>query len=421
MSEDPDGTPSLFVDRFFRTKWGEIVAALTRRFGTEKLDDVENAVQSAMLKALDTWQLNGIPDNPGGWIYTAARNSLLDGLRSATLARNRRDQVAGALYEADGAAPDWLGPLDDEVIEMIFVCCHPALNTRDSVLLTLRLVCGLGIREIAAATYHSYEAVRKSLTRTKAHIRGRGIPLAMPGRAEQAARTSRVLQVLYLLFNEGYSPRGGNDPIRRDLCQEAQRLCGLLGRSHLAQDGRVWALAALMAFQISRFGERIDENGLPKLLSRQDRSRWDGQQIRHGFSCLDRSMAAPARSTYHLEAAIAACHAIAPDYEATDWRRVLEFYDDLLALAPSPAVELNRAVAVMMVEGVAAGLALLETLKDREVLENDYLLPAVFADFHARAGQCAQAEICYRQALDMVANRSIRALLREQLGAINQA
>lgn len=421
MSEGPDGTPSLFVDRFFRTKWGEIVAALTRRFGTERLDDVENAVQSAMLKALDTWQLNGIPNNPGGWIYTAARNSLLDGLRVATLARNRRDQIAEALYDADGAAPDWLGPLDDEVIEMIFVCCHPALNTRDSVLLTLRLVCGLGIQEIAAATYLSYEAVRKSLTRTKANIRKRGISLAMPDHTEQTARTSRVLQVLYLLFNEGYSPRGGDEPIRRDLCQEAQRLCDLLSRSRHADDGRVWALGGLMAFQVSRFGERIDANGLPKLLSRQDRSRWDREQIRHGFSCLDRSMASPMRSTYHLEAAIAACHAIAPDYDSTDWRRVLEFYDDLLALAPSPAVELNRAIAVMMVEGLAAGIALLETLKESKALKNDYLLPAVLADFHARAGQHDEAEACYRQALDMVGNGAIRALLQEQLGAIHQA
>ncbi len=412
-----EASVKLFVDAFFREKWRDIIVVLTRRFGPHHLDDIENAVQTAMVRALDTWPLAGIPENPGGWIFTVAKNQMLDRFRKAKLAADSVPALTDMLYSSAGDPPDWAGPLEDDTLRMILVCCHPRLTARESIAITLRLICGLGTHDIAGALMIGDAAARKLLYRTKEKIRERRFPFELPETDEQAARLDRVLQIVYLLFNEGYAARTGDDLTRSDLCAEAQRLTDLLLRSQMAQEGRVWALAALMAFQASRLPARVDGEGRLLRLQEQDRSRWDRRQIALGFDLLDQSMASSARSRYHLEAAIAACHAAAETYDDTDWRRIRDFYDDLMTVAPSPVVELNRSVAVMMTEGPSAGLNVLRSLEDAPALKDSYLLPALQGDFEVRAGRPDLAARHYRAALDKSENSPVRAFLADQISA----
>lgn len=412
-----EASVKLFVDAFFREKWRDVIVVLTRRFGPQHLDDIENAVQTAMVRALDTWPLAGIPDNPGGWIFTVAKNHMLDRLRKAKLAAESVPAVTDRLYSDESDTPEWAGPLEDDTLRMILVCCHPRLTARESIAITLRLICGLGTHDVAGGLLIADAAARKLLYRTKEKIRGSRFSFELPEPDEQAARLDRVLQIVYLLFNEGYAARTGDDLTRNDLCAEAQRLADLLLRSQMAQEGRVWALAALMAFQASRLPARVDGEGRLLRLQEQDRSRWDRRQIALGFRFLDQSMSGESRSRYHIEAAIAACHAAASTYDDTDWRRIRGFYDDLMTVAPSPVVELNRSVAVMMTEGPAAGLNVLQTLEDAPALRDSYLLPALQGDFEARAGRPDVAAAYYRTALDKSENSPVRAFLADQISA----
>jgi len=412
-----EASVKLFVDAFFREKWRDVIVVLTRRFGPQHLDDIENAVQTAMVRALDTWPLAGIPDNPGGWIFTVAKNHMLDRLRKAKLAAESVPAVTDRLYSDESDTPEWAGPLEDDTLRMVLVCCHPRLTARESIAITLRLICGLGTHDVAGALLIGDAAARKLLYRTKEKIRRRRFSFELPEPDEQAARLDRVLQIVYLLFNEGYAARTGDDLTRNDLCAEAQRLADLLLRSQMAQEGRVWALAALMAFQASRLPARVDAAGRLLRLQEQDRSRWDRRQIALGFSFLDQSMTGEARSRYHIEAAIAACHAAAACYDDTDWQRIRDFYDDLMDLTPSPVVELNRSVAVMMTDGPAAGLAILRRLDGAPALRDSYLLPALQGDFESRAGRPDVAAAYYRTALDKSENSPVRAFLADQINA----
>ncbi len=410
-----DEPARLFVDHFFRQKWRETIVILTRRFGTQHLEEVENAVQSAMLKALDRWTLSGVPSNPGGWIFTAAKNELIDKFRQSAVRAGHANTVEEALY-SDGAGPDfWAGPLEDDVLSMILVCCHPQLRARESVVITLRLVCGLGIHEIGAAVFAKDEAVRKILTRTKAKIRDTSIPFEHPPRAEHSARLDRVLRIVYLLFNEGYASSIGVRLVSPELCAEAERLIKLLLDSHVSDRGDVWALAALMSFQASRLQARADKDGRLLRLAEQDRSLWDGGKIARGFHCLDRSMRSNETSKYHLEAAIAACYAAAPSYEQTDWCQILSFYDDLMTISPSPIVVLNRSVPLVMVKGPDAGIAILESLEREGALARYHLLPALMADYHQRAGRSKLAKAYFKKAADLSQTAPVRQFLLDRI------
>ena len=415
-----------FVERFYREKWREVVLVLTRRFGTGALHDIESAVQTAMVKALEAWPQDGLPVNPGGWILTVARNSLIDRVRHGALTRDKRPQVEAALYATgedhrSNDGPLWAGPMEDEVLKMILVCCHPRLGARESAAITLRLVCGLGVPEIARSLLTSDTALTKLLSRAKARIRERPIPFDLPAEGELTARLDRALQVLYLLFNEGYAAQVGELATRGELCREAQRLVGLLLESRMAEQSRVWALAALMAFQGARLPARVGADGQLLRLAEQDRGLWDQDGLALGFTFLERSMRGNERSRYHLEAAIAACHAVAPSYEATDWPAILGFYDDLMALAPSPVVALNRAVAVLMVEGPAPAIAILEELEAAGGLARNHLLPALLGDFHRRAGQAERAADYYRRALALTGNAPQRQFLETQMAGCSIA
>lgn len=403
-------TPERMAAHLFRDRWRDVIATLARQFGGGRLADIEDAVQGAFLKALDRWSLEGPPANPGGWIYTVARNALLDRIRA------ERGHAGDAALDALPAAPPddgaWVGALADNVLRMILVCTHPRLTPRESLAVTLRLVCGLGEHELANALLLSDAAARKLLTRTRDRMRALGLSMDPPDREGRAARLGRVLQIVYLLFNEGYSAHTGDAPVRAELCREAERLLDLLVTTEAAADGRVWALAALVAFQGARLPARAGPDGRLLRLAEQDRRLWDRGRVARGFACLDRSLASERRSRYHLEAAIAACHAMAPTYEDTDWPRILALYDDLLALVPSPVVALNRAVALAMVEGAVAGLAALDALDGD--LGSSYLLPAVRAELLGRAGREAEAQGQYERALGLSRNGAVQRFLDDR-------
>lgn len=406
------------AEHLFRDRWRDVIAALARRFGSGRLEEIEDAVQGAFLKALDRWALGGVPENPGGWIYTVARNALLDRLRREGRAVPIDGWELPETAERDEEAP-WVGPLADDVLRMVLVCAHPRLKPRESLAVTLRLVCGLGLHEIASALLIGDEAAHKLLTRTKAKIREARLPLDPPDRSEQARRLDRVLQLVYLLFNEGYSAHTGEELLRPELCREAERLLDLLLESEAAEDGRVWALAALVAFQGSRLPARVAEDGRPRRLGEQDRTLWDRGRIARGFAFLERSIEDCRRSRYHLEAAIAACHAAAPSYEETDWPRILELYDDLSALVPSSIVALNRAVALSMVRGPEAAIMELERLGSDRSLAHSYLLPTVLGDVCRRAGRQGEAATHYSRARRLARNGSVRRFIEDRLADIS--
>lgn len=406
------------LDGVYRDHWRNLTLVLARRFGTANLDLIESALQAASVKAIDAWPFQGLPGNPAGWLLQVARNQVIDTLRRRAMQAGKAAAVAEQLYADVAVEPVSPDPLDDDALTMMFVCCHPDLKPRESIALTLQVICGLRTREIARAMLTGDEALRKTITRTKAKIRDKAIPFETPPRTDLAARLDRVLQIVYLLFNEGYTAHVGDNLVRRDLCNEALRIASLILASNLPDKGRVYALAALMAFQAARLPARIDADGRLLRLAEQDRTLWDRDLIARGMTCLERSMTGTERSGYHLQAAIAACHAAAPSYDATDWPRIRAFYDDLRVLTPSPVVELNRAVAVAMTDSPAAGLAILDRLDAEDALPGEHLLPSLQADFHRRLGDAEAAGRYYRRALDQVQNVQQRRFLLRQIDTV---
>ncbi|MEQ8395578.1 DUF6596 domain-containing protein [Thalassobaculum sp.] len=408
--------PKVLVEHFFRQQWTMAIAGLAAQFGPARLDDIENAVSGAMVKAVERWAISGVPDNPGGWIYQVARNILRDGMRRRQIHATNERHVVDALYaEADRNEPVSSDPLNDDVLKLMFVCCDPGISLRDSIVLTLRVVCGLGFEEIASGLCMASEAVRKSLFRCKQGLAKRGIPLDLPRPGELGERLGDVLQIVYLVFNAGYYATGGKSLIRDDLCREAERLMHLLQHSQFASDGRVWALSALLAFQASRLSARVDPSGRILLLSEQDRGEWNRESIGRGFSYLRRSMAQSQSSQYHLEAAIAACHASADSYQATDWQRILGYYDALLERTDSPVVRLNRAVAVMELRGAADALPVLGEIEGDPHFRHSFLLPSVMAECHRRLGNQVQATAYWAKAVALAPNRVAAEFLTERL------
>ena len=399
-------------DQHYRSMW----VVLTRRFGPTLVDDIEEALQVAAERALNRWPDDGIPDHAPGWLVTTARNHLLDRLRHRSVAEHyAAEQSVDAAVEGDL----WEEPLEDDVVRMMLVCAHPDLTARESTVITMRIICNLSVPEIARGLLSTEAAVKKQLTRAKARIRDLNMSFEAPAGDALEARIDRVLQCIYLLFNEGYLALRGENLVRQDLCREAQRLVELLLASDITSKGKVWALAALLAFQASRAGARVDADGQLVRLADQSRAAWDTQQIAFGMQCLARAMGSQVRSRYHLEAGIAACHAAAPDYESTDWVQIREYYDDLASLVPSPIVDLNRAVAICMTDGAEAAISCLEHLESAGELSDNYLLYALLGDFHVKLGDLDRARRYYRQAHALVHSEPVHDFLLGQLEQLN--
>lgn len=416
----PDERVRALVARVFRQEYARVVASLLRM--TRDVDAAEEIVQEAFEQALAHWPAGGLPDRPGAWLLTTARRRALDRLRRA----RRLDARAGALaYEATVGArdevPDVTDPesIPDDRLRLIFTCCHPGLPADGRVALTLRLVGGLTTAEIARAFLVPEATIAQRIVRAKRTIRDRNLPYEVPEGDELTARLPAVLAVLYLIFNEGYAAHSGGALVRQELCDEAIRLGGMLAEL-MPGEPEVQGLLALMDLQASRAAARTDAGGDLVLLADQDRTRWDGARIARGLARLDGAGPLDRAGPYQLQAAIAACHARAPSWETTDWPRIVALYGALAAAAPSPVVELNRAVAIGLAEGPEAGLAALERLDDAALGAYQHL-PAARADFLRRLGRWTEAAAAYRRALALADNASERRFLAARLAACEAA
>ncbi|HET6948912.1 MAG TPA: sigma-70 family RNA polymerase sigma factor [Acidimicrobiales bacterium] len=404
------------VERAFREESGRALATLARMLGD--LGAAEDAVQEAFVEAVRTWPARGIPDRPGAWITTTARNRALDRARRE-VDRGARERSApwapspGAAHPAPGDEPE-VHPVDDDQLRLVFTCCHPALAPEAQVGLTLRLVCGLQTAEIARAFLQPELTVYQRLSRAKAKIRASAIPFRVPPDHLLPERVPPVLACIYLVFSEGYAATAGDALVRHELCDEAVRLARLVVQL-MPDEPEARGLLALVLLQDSRRAARLSAAGDLVLLEDQDRTRWDRGRIAEGLDQLDRAWRAGAPGPYRLQAAIAAEHARAPSWPATAWDRIAGLYAALARVAPSPVVELNRAVAVSFADGPEAGLALLDAVSADPRLSRGHHLPAARADILRRLARREEAAAAYREALERARTRPERSFLARRL------
>jgi RNA polymerase sigma factor (sigma-70 family) len=406
------------IDAVWRIESAKLIAGLARIVRDVGL--AEDLAQDALVAALETWPESGVPDNPGAWLMATAKHRAIDNLRRAATLERKQLELVRELEVALATEQRTLEVDDvgDDLLRLVFTCCHPVLSTEARIALTLRLLGGLTTPEIARAFLVSEGTVAQRIVRAKRTLAEAHVPFEVPSGAELAPRLASVLEVIYLIFNEGYSATAGDDWTRQDLCDEALRLGRVL--AELApREPEVHGLVALMEIQASRLRARTSPRGKPVLLLDQDRARWDRLLIRRGLAALERAeRAGGGFGPYTLQAAIAACHARARTAEQTDWPRIAALYDALSQLAPSPVVELNRAVAVAMAFGPQAGLDIVDALRDEPALQSYHLLPSVRGDLLAKLGRTEEARAEFRRAAELTRNERERAMLLERAAAL---
>ena len=412
------------VDHLFRHKAGQMISSLTRYLGVENLELVEDIVQEALLKALQHWPYHGIPENPGGWLWHTAKNRALDTLRREARFQKRlqgeirlieMEQVHSGQGRGTTGPDKDAHPFEDDQLSMMFIGCHPSLSREVQIALVLNTVSGFSAAEIARAFLVSEATLAQRLVRAKARLRTTNARFELPETGSLTERLDAVLDVLYLLFNEGYQAHTGERLLREELCLEAIHLCRLLVNHLPEKSPRAHALLALMLFQASRLKARTDANGNLVILAEQDRSLWDRDMIRDGLLHLGLSADGNTLTEFHMQAAVAAKHAVSESFERTDWAGILSDYESLLEIATSPIVKLNHAVALAMAHGSQAGLEALMRLKDDASLKKYHLLFATFGEMYERSGKIQEAIESYREALVLTENEAEQRFLQKKL------
>ncbi|MEM7587559.1 MAG: sigma-70 family RNA polymerase sigma factor [Acidobacteriota bacterium] len=418
-SPESDVTDQL-VDHFFRHESAKLVALLTRVFGLHNLDLVEDVVQSALLRALESWKFKGVPADPTAWVYRVARNRALDVIRRRSTAEKYGPDVAWLEAARDSDCPlDELfldREIQDSQLRMIFACCRDELAPESQIALALKILCGFSVAEISRALLGSEASVKKRIYRAKQQLAAHRDDFQVPDGDDLAGRLESVHGVLYLLFNEGYNSQHPDELIRRDLCEEAIRLCHQLSE-HPCASPATRALLALMMLHAARFDARLDSEGGILRLEDQDRERWHRPLIVRGLEFLDASAAGDTLTRYHLEAGIAAQHCLAPSFEATDWPTIRGLYDHLVRLHPTPVGELNRAIVIAQIDGPAAGIAAIESAPGLRQLGAYHLLDATLGELHLRAGNRERARTYFESASAKTRSLSERRHLVRRLHA----
>ncbi len=405
------------IDAVWRIESARLIAGLVRMVRDVGL--AEELAQDALVAALESWPGSGVPDNPGAWLMATAKRRAIDQLRRHTLIERKHDELGYEIeLHQEAVVPDAEILIDDDIgddlLRLVFTACHPILSTEARVALTLRLLGGLSTEEIARAFLVPDATIGQRISRAKRTLAEAQVPFEVPRGAELSERLASVLEVIYLIFNEGYSATAGDDWMRPTLCNEALRLGRVLA-GLAPKEPEVHGLVALMEIQASRTAARVNAAGEPILLLDQNRARWDQLLIRRGLNALDRAKSLGGTlGVYALQAAIAACHAHARTAQETDWPRIVALYDALSQLMPSPIVELNRAVAVTMAFGPEAGLALVDALRDESTLQNYHLLPTVRGDFLFKLGRLDEAAAEFIRAADLARNTREKTLLRKR-------
>jgi RNA polymerase sigma factor (sigma-70 family) len=410
------------IESIWRMESAKIIASLTRILRDVGL--AEEFAQDALVAALEQWPKSGVPDNPAAWLMTASKHRAIDLHRRRKLVARKHEDLQRELASKELATPDFDSLLDDHIgddlLRLIFIACHPVLSSETRVTLTLRLLGGLTTAEIARAFLMQESAVAQRIVRAKRTLADSHVPFELPTKSELAERLASVLEVIYLIFNEGYSATAGEDWMRPTLCEEALRLGRILAEL-TPEEAEVHGLVALMEIQASRSAARTSSSGEPILLLNQNRALWDHLLIRRGFAALDRANSlAHSLGPFALQASIVACHARALDAESTDWPRIASLYEQLGKLTPSPVIELNRAVAVSMAYGPAAGLELIEALSSDPSLQSYHLLPSVRGDLLFKLGRFAEAQADFERAASLTRNSRERQLLLDRARASAQ-
>ncbi|MDY0813657.1 RNA polymerase sigma factor [Kitasatospora purpeofusca] len=396
--------PARTVEAVFRIESARIIAGVTRI--VRDVGIAEELAQDALVAALEQWPGSGVPDRPGAWLMATAKHRAVDLVRRRETYARKLAEVGRALEDVPPPEPAGPDDIDDDLLRLIFTVCHPVLSAEARIALTLRLLGGLTTAEIARAVLSSEPTVAQRIVRAKRTLAQARTPFEVPYGAERAARLSSVLEVIYLIFNEGYSATAGDDLLRPALCEDALRLARVLA-ALMPGEPEAHGLAALLELQASRTAARTSPDGRPVLLADQNRARWDRLLIRRGLAALLRAGTGP----YSVQAAIAACHARAVRYEDTDWHTIATLYGRLMALTPSPVVELNRAVALSMAEGPAVALEVVDALAEEPALRGYHLLPSVRGDLLARLGRGAEARAEFERAAGLTRNERERELL----------
>lgn len=412
------------VEHLFRHEWGKLVAVLTKLFGPQNLQLAEDVVQDTLLQAFNNWKINGLPQNPSAWLFTVARNKAVDVLRQQKRKDEFSKRITPILQSEYTLVPTVqemvnVNSIEDDQLRMMFVCCHPALSTQAQVSLILKTLCGFSVTEIAKAFVCSYDTIEKRLYRARQSFRDNSVKFELPPSAELEKRLENVLMAIYLLFNEGYNSTEHDSLIRKDLMQEAMRLCEMICRSTAVDHRNAHALLALMNFTASRNAARLDAGGNILLLQQQDRSLWNRSLIQNGIQHLEESATGEAISKYQLEAGIAYEHARADLYENTNWQNILRCYDLLCRYYPSPVLELNRAIVLGELQGAAEAIKAIEAIDSLSLLKKYYLLPATLGELHLKLQQTEIARQYFREALLLTHSATEKKLLQQKIDHLN--